>query len=49
MVKWFFENINLNYFTLYIDSRYGKQEDAKKGYNPNKRGRNTEPKKVILF
>jgi hypothetical protein len=36
-------NINFNHFTLDFDSsvitRYGKQEGAKKGYNPNKRGR----------
>lgn len=42
--KWFFENINLNYFTLDIDStvitRYGEQQQgAKRGYNPSKRGR----------
>ena len=36
-------NINFNDFTLDFDSivitRYGKQEGAKRGYNPNKRGR----------
>lgn len=36
-------NIHFNHFTLDFDStvvtRYGKQEGAKKGYNPNKRGR----------
>lgn len=42
--SWFFQNIQLNYFTLDIDStvvtRYGdQQEGAKKGYNPKKRGR----------
>ena len=43
--SWFFQNLQLNYFTLDIDSsvitRYGQQEGAKKGYNPNKRGRNS--------
>jgi Transposase DDE domain. len=41
--SWFFKNIQINYFTLDIDStimtRYGEQEGAKKGYNPKKRGR----------
>ncbi len=41
--SWFFQNININYFTLDIDStvitRYGDQQGAKKGYNPKKRGR----------
>lgn len=41
--SWFFNNININYFTLDIDStvmtRYGDQQGAKKGYNPMKRGR----------
>ena len=42
--KWFFDNIQVNYFTLDIDSsvvtRYGgNQEGAKKGYNPKKKGR----------
>jgi hypothetical protein len=41
--SWFFQNLNINYFTLDIDStimtRYGEQEGAKKGYNPQKRGR----------
>lgn len=43
--SWFFQNLNLNYFTLDIDSsvitRYGEQEGAKKGYNPKKKGRNS--------
>lgn len=43
--SWFFKNINLNYFTLDIDStimtRYGDQQGAMKGYNPVKRGRNS--------
>lgn len=41
--SWLMTNINFNHFTLDFDStvitRYGKQEGAKKGYNPNKRGR----------
>lgn len=43
--SWFFKNLQLNYFTLDIDSsvmtRYGQQEGAKKGYNPKKKGRNS--------
>jgi len=43
--SWFFENIQLNHFTLDIDStimtRYGQQQGANKGYNPKKRGRNS--------
>lgn len=43
--SWFFQNLNINYFTLDIDSsvvtRYGTQEGAKKGYNPKKKGRNS--------
>ena len=41
--SWFFQNLNINYFTLDIDSsvitRYGSQQGAKKGYNPKKKGR----------
>lgn len=44
-ISWFFKNLNLNYFTLDIDStimtRYGQQQGASKGYNPQKRGRNS--------
>lgn len=43
--SWIFDNLNFNNFTLDIDSsvmtRYGKQEGAKKGYNPKKKGRNS--------
>lgn len=43
--NWFFQNININYFTLDIDSsvvtRYGAQDGSKKGYNPKKKGRNS--------
>jgi hypothetical protein len=43
--SWFFQNLQINYFTLDIDSsvitRYGEQEGAKKGYNPKKKGRNS--------
>jgi hypothetical protein len=39
----FFKNLQINYFTLDIDStiltRYGNQEGSKVGYNPQKRGR----------
>lgn len=41
--SWFFNNLNTNYFTVDVDStiftRYGEQQGAKKGYNPNKKGR----------
>jgi hypothetical protein len=41
--SWIFDNFQFDNFTLDIDSsvmtRYGEQEGAKKGYNPNKRGR----------
>jgi Transposase DDE domain group 1 len=41
--SWFFQSLNIDYFTLDIDStimtRYGDQEGAKKGYNPSKKGR----------
>lgn len=41
--SWFFQTLNINYFTLDIDSsvitRYGEQQGAKKGYNPKKKGR----------
>lgn len=41
--SWIFDNFKFDNFTLDIDSsvmtRYGTQQGAKKGYNPNKRGR----------
>lgn len=41
--SWFFRNLQINHFTIDIDSsvmtRYGEQEGAKRGYNPQKRGR----------
>lgn len=41
--SWIFDNFKFDNFTLDIDSsvmtRYGSQQGAKKGYNPNKRGR----------
>jgi hypothetical protein len=41
--SWIFDNLKFDNFTLDIDSsvitRYGEQEGAKKGYNPNKKGR----------
>lgn len=40
---WFFEQLRFDNFTLDLDStviaRYGKQEGARKGYNPRKPGR----------
>ena len=43
--SWFFQSLQINYFTLDIDSsvitRYGHQEGAKRGYNPKKKGRNS--------
>ncbi len=43
--KSFFSKIPLSSFTLDLDSsvvvRYGEQEGSKKGYNPNKKGRNS--------
>lgn len=40
---WMFSQLNFDNFTLDVDSsvwtRYGKQQGAKKGYNPKKRGR----------
>lgn len=42
--SWFFQHLQINYFTLDIDStimtRYGEQQEgAKKDYNPKKKGR----------
>jgi hypothetical protein len=41
--KWIFQNLNIDYITVDIDSsvmtRFGDQEGAKKGYNPTKKGR----------
>jgi len=41
--SWMLSNIQFNHFTLDFDSsiitRYGHQDGAKRGYNPNKRGR----------
>lgn len=43
LYKWFFSKIQFDKFTLDFDTsvftRYGDQEGAAKGYNPNKRGR----------
>jgi len=43
--SWFFEQVQFDNYTLDVDSsvitRYGEQEGSKKGYNPNKRGRNS--------
>jgi hypothetical protein len=43
--KWFFEQLAIDNITLDLDSsiitRYGEQEGAKRGYNPQKPGRNS--------
>ena len=43
--EWFFDQINIDNITVDLDStvitRYGNQEGSAKGYNPNKRGRNS--------
>ncbi len=43
--KWFFSKIPLKRFTVDLDSsvitRYGEQEGSLRGYNPNKKGRNS--------
>ena len=43
--KWFFDQIRVDNITVDFDStvitRYGNQEGSKRGYNPNKRGRNS--------
>lgn len=45
VTQWFFSQIILENYTLDVDStvltRYGNQQGAKRGYNPNKRGRNS--------
>lgn len=45
VMRWFFEQVQITNITLDIDStvvtRYGNQQGAKKGYNPQKRGRNS--------
>ena len=42
---WFFQQVKLDNYTLDVDStvltRYGNQQGAKRGYNPNKRGRSS--------
>ncbi|MEQ9297747.1 MAG: transposase [Cyclobacteriaceae bacterium] len=43
--QWFFNQVNLDNYTLDVDStvmtRYGSQQGAKRGYNPQKPGRNS--------
>lgn len=43
--NWFFEQLGVDNLTVDFDStvitRYGEQEGSAKGYNPNKRGRNS--------
>ena len=45
MQRWFFDQISVDNITVAFDStvvtRYGEQEGSAKGYNPNKRGRNS--------
>ena len=45
LYSWFFEQLQFDNYTLDVDSsvitRYGEQQGAKRGYNPNKRGRNS--------
>ncbi len=45
LYEWFFSNLQFDNYTLDFDStvitRYGNQEGAKKGYNPQKPGRNS--------
>ena len=45
MQNWFFDQINIDNITVDFDStvitRYGDQQGSAKGYNPNKRGRNS--------
>lgn len=46
LYQWFFSNLKFDNFTMDIDSsvltRYGQQEGAKKGYNKQKPGRNSQ-------
>lgn len=37
--QWFFFNLKFDNFTLDVDTRYGHQQGAKKGYNPKQPGR----------
>lgn len=43
--NWFFDQLNVDTLTVDFDStvitRYGQQQGSAKGYNPNKRGRNS--------
>jgi len=45
LYSWYFSNLKFDNFTIDCDSsvltRYGEQEGAKKGYNPQKPGRNS--------
>lgn len=45
LYRWFFEKLHFDNFTLDLDStvisRYGEQEGARRGYNPQKPGRNS--------
>jgi hypothetical protein len=45
LFSWWFKQLKFDNYTLDVDSsvitRYGNQEGSKRGYNPNKRGRNS--------
>ena len=45
LYQWFFKQLHFDNFTLDLDStvmsRYGQQEGARRGYNPQKPGRNS--------
>ena len=45
LYQWFYEQLHFDNFTLDLDStvisRYGQQEGARRGYNPQKPGRNS--------
>lgn len=45
LYEWFFDQLQFDNYTLDVDSsvitRYGEQEGSKRGYNPNKKGRNS--------
>ena len=51
--KWFIENLGVDNITIDLDStvitRYGQQEGSAKGYNRNKRGRNSHHPLGIYF
>jgi hypothetical protein len=50
---WFFDQLNIGSLTVDFDStvitRYGDQQGSAKGYNPNKRGRNSHHPLMLLW